>query len=325
MSDSHDSGRPVQPPLFDVAASGNFAPELGVIGPLRADSQLPVARYWFRRYLEEQQRPINTIKSYGYDLAKFEQCVGLKRVEQITRRDVAKFLGESNTRSTKKRRLTTLGSFFRWLVEVERVISTDPTDEFYPDQIALKSPKPLHPDEQRDFLEAARDDSPRAALMCWLMLRLGLGRGELLDLERMDIDVAPDGSAEITIFPRRARMQNKERKLAASPEFGPLLAAYEEHYGIREDGKLFDMLPQSVNKLVERIARLAGITKKVTPQSLRDTYAVELAKAGADEDQLLAILGLADDSRNRISVQRYLKLGGPPVNTAVGSQSSDDA
>lgn len=322
MSDSYDSGRPVQPPLFDVAESGRFEPEIGVIGPLRADSQLPVARYWFRRYLEEQQRPLNTIKSYGYDLAKFEQCIGLKRIEQITKRDVAKFLGESQKRSTKKRRLTTLGSFFRWLVEVERVITTDPTDDFYPDQIALKPPKPLHPDEQHAFLEAARADSPRSALMCWLMLRLGLGRGEMLDLERMDIDIAPDGSAAITIFPRRAQMRNKERKLAAPPEFGELLAAYEAQYGIREDGKLFDMLPQSVNKMVERIARLAGIpkSKKVTPQTLRDTYAVGLAREGADEDQLLAILGLADDSRNRMSVQRYIKLGGPAVNQGTGTR-----
>ncbi len=315
MSDRDRSGRPVQPPLFDVDAVGEYGAEIGVVGPLRPDSQLPVARYWFRQHLQNENRPVNTIKSYGYDLARFEQSIGLKPIMAISKRDVATFLGESNTRSTKKRRLTSLGSFFKWLVEDERILTEDPTDSFYPDQIALKNPRPLHPDEQQRFLDAALDDSSRSGLMCWMMLRLGLGRGELLDLEPVDIELEAGGSAKITIFPRRSQMRNKERKLAAPPEFGSMLEKYRAEFETTE--KLFEMLPQSVNKMVERIASQAGITKKVTPQSLRDTYAVELAKEGADEDALLTILGLADDSRNRMSVQRYLKLGGPPVNTGL--------
>jgi integrase/recombinase XerD len=72
-------------------------------------------------------------------------------------------------------------------------------------------------------------------------------------------------------------------------------------------------MPQSVNKLVDRVALAAKISKRVTPQSLRDTYAVEQAKLGATETKLLQILGLAPDSRNRRSVQRYTKLASPPV------------
>lgn len=318
MSDYQNSDRPQQPPLFDVTDAGHFEPEIGAIGPLRPDSQLPVARYWFREHLIEEQRPENTLKSYVYDLSLLERTIGLKRIDEITKRDIAKFLGEANTRSTKKRRLTSVSQFFGWLVNEKQVLSSDPTKDFYPDQIALKTPKPLHPEEQEAFLKAAQDDSPRAALMCWMMLRLGLGRSELLDLEPMDIELQPGGGAEITIFPRTTRMRNKERKLQALPEFGTLLASYME---TREDTqKLFDILPQSVNKMVDRIAARAGISKKVTPQTLRDTYAVELAKDGADEEQLLLILGLADDVRNRMSVQRYIKLGGPAVNSGLTSR-----
>lgn len=318
MSDSQGSGRPIQPPLFDVKDGGHFEPEIGEIGPLRSDSQLPVARYWFRRHLIDQQRPENTVKSYVYDLSLFERQVGLKRIGEITKRDVARFLGDANTRSTKKRRLTSISQFFDWLVKEKEVLKSDPSDSFYPDQIALKTPKPLHPEEQEAFLEAARADSPRTGLMCWMMLRLGLGRSELLDLERMDIDLRPDGSAEITVFPRTTRMRNKERKLFASSEFGELLEDYEAEKD--ESDKLFTILQQSVNKMVDRVAARAGIRKRVTPQTLRDTFAIELAKDGADEEQLLAILGLADDARNRMSVQRYLKLGGPPVNSELASR-----
>ena len=318
MSDSHSSDRPLQPPLFDVADGGRFEPELGVIGPLRPDSQLPVARYWFRQHLIDEGRPVNTLKSYAYDLALLERSLGLKRINQITQRDIASFLGDANTRSTKKRRLTSVSQFFSWLVKEQQVLQRDPTEEFYPDQIALKTPRPLHPDEQADLLAAAADDSPRAALMCWMLLRLGLGRSELLDLEPMDIELHRDGGAEVTIFPRTTRMRNKERKLLAATEFGKLLTAYEE--GREESQKLFDILPQSVNKMVDRVAARAGIRKKVTPQTLRDTFAVELAKDGASEEQLLTILGLADDARNRMSVQRYLKLGGPAINSGLASR-----
>ncbi len=76
---------------------------------------------------------------------------------------------------------------------------------------------------------------------------------------------------------------------------------------------LFPYGPQAVNGMVERVRQAAGIRKDVTPQTLRHTYAVEKAKQGADEVQLLALLGLADDPRNRASVGRYIKLAAPPL------------
>jgi integrase/recombinase XerD len=61
------------------------------------------------------------------------------------------------------------------------------------------------------------------------------------------------------------------------------------------------------------VRQAAAIEKEVTPQTLRHTFAVDRANAGASEEDLLALLGLADDARNRASVQRYLKLAAPPL------------
>jgi integrase/recombinase XerD len=107
------------------------------------------------------------------------------------------------------------------------------------------------------------------------------------------------------------RSQKKERKLGANLELTEAFQAYIAEF--EPVSRMFNLLPQSVNKMVDRVAEEAGITKRVTPQSLRDTFAVEQAKAGADEKKLLLILGLAPDSRNRKSVQRYIKLAAPPV------------
>jgi integrase/recombinase XerD len=61
------------------------------------------------------------------------------------------------------------------------------------------------------------------------------------------------------------------------------------------------------------VREAAGLQKEVTPQTLRHTFAVDRALAGATEEDLLAVLGLANDARNRASVQRYLKLAEPPL------------
>ena len=79
-------------------------------------------------------------------------------------------------------------------------------------------------------------------------------------------------------------------------------------------GMLFPVGPQAVNGMVDRVRRAAGIGKDdVTPQTLRTTFAVERARAGADQQQLLALLGLVNDPRNRASVDRYSRWRqGPP-------------
>ena len=52
-------------------------------------------------------------------------------------------------------------------------------------------------------------------------------------------------------------------------------------------------------------------------------HIVDQALAGADQKHLLALLGLADDPRNRASVNRYLRLAEPPVNAKDDEASTD--
>jgi integrase/recombinase XerD len=313
--DGAEQAGPSQPPLFEVTGRGSYTPLISGVGPLQPTSALPVARYWYRRRLEQSQHPRNTIESYLYDLAIFEQIVGLKPIEEITARDVARYLGDCNTRSTRKRRLTSVSGLFRWLVGQAKVLESDPTESFYPDHIPLKTPRPLFEAEQLALLDAARADSTRSAALIWLLLRLGLSRGEALALRPDHVDFADPERPVVYIFYDNPRWRGKERKLEADAEFAALYAAYVAEQPPGE--RLFELLPQSVNKLTERVARAAGLAKHVSPQTLRDTYAVEQARAGADEAQLLALLGLADDPRNRISVRRYLKLAAPPVNVTT--------
>jgi integrase/recombinase XerD len=300
-----------QPPLFEITNDGRLKPGIGMMAELTTTASLEVARWWFRRALEINGHPPNTVESYCYDLSLLQHYIGPKAINRITVRDIAHFLDLSNTRSTRKRRLTSLGSFFDFLVKKTKVLTVDPSDGFYPEHIPLKTPKPLFENEQEALLSAAAEENPRTHVMIGLMLRLGVSRSELLAIKRDHIDLTDATRPVVYIFYENPRWRGKERKLAGYPEFTAAYQAFLAEYDPAD--VLFEMLPQSVNKLVERVARAAGLTKHVTPQLLRDTYAVNQARLGADENKLLALLGLADDPRNRLSVQRYLKLGAPAL------------
>ena len=303
--------KPVQPPLFTLTARGELTEPVADIPALTARSSLDVARWWFRRHLEQQRRPINTIDSYMYDLALFQQGIGNKSLDKINTTDVANFLGHANNKSTRKRRLTSLQGLYRYLVDKEKVLGKNLADNFFPDYIPLKTPQTLFPQEQEALLDAARAENSRTYLITWLLLKLGLTRTELLNLKVDHVDLSNPTQPLVYVYYDEVRWQPKERKLAADAEFADAFRAYLDEYS--PVSRMFNLLPQSVNKMVDRIAEEAGINKRVTPQSLRDTFAVEQAKAGADEKKLLQILGLAPDSRNRKSVERYIKLAAPPI------------
>jgi integrase/recombinase XerD len=313
VADIPTTPQPEQPALFSVDANGKLTPGVALMRELTPNATLTLARYWFRRYLEQSGHPKNTIESYSYDLALFEERIGPKPVTQISARDVAAFLGDSSTRSTRKRRLTSLNTFFKFLIAQCKLIEEkeNPAAGFYPEHIPLKTPQPLFADEQARFLTAAEAENPRSALIAHLLLRLGITRGELLLLRPEHIDLSDPEQPVLYIFYDQPRYRGKERKLAADAAFADIFTAYLAAYEPRE--RLIPLPPQSINKIVERIAADAEINKKVTPQSLRDTWAVERAREGNDAAKLIGLLGLAEDSRNKMSVERYIKLAAPAL------------
>jgi site-specific recombinase XerD len=302
---------PDQLPLFVPGAGGAFAPALGGLPPLSPQSSLDLARAWYRRELEQAGRPANTIESYCYDLVVLEKLVGPKPIAAITQTDIARLLGDANGRATRKRRLTSARRFFRFLIDDARVLRADPTEGHYPHTIPLRSPVPLFAAEQEALLAAAAEDEPWSLPAIWLMLRLGLTRSELLALRREHIDLADPAGPVVYVFYDDPSKRGKERKLATSDAFAAMYAAYLETRAPLD--LLFPVGPQAVNGMVDRVRAAAGIQKEVTPQTLRHSFAVDRATAGATEEDLLAILGLANDPRNRASVQRYLKLAAPPL------------
>lgn len=315
--------RPDQLPLFEYLPESPHEATIPTnLSELTAGSSLPLARSWYRHTLERSKRPWNTIESYSYDLTVLENLIGPKPLNRITNGDIAKYLGEASSKTTRKRRLTSARRFFRYLIEDAKVLKFDPTEGYYPHAIQLRLPVPLFASEQKALMEAARVDEPWSAAAIWLMMRLGLTRSELLALKRDHIDRTDPHEPVVYIFYDDVTKQSKERKLAANSEFSELYNAFLEERNPAD--ALFPVGRQAVNGMVDRVRRAAGITKDVTPNTLRHTYAVEAARGGADVQQLLTLLGLADDPRNRGSVARYIRLAEPALGSGEEVQEDNN-
>jgi integrase/recombinase XerD len=285
------------------------------LAELRQSSSLTLARSWYKHDLERQRRPRNTIDSYSYDLMVLENLIGPKPLNRISNSDIARYLGEASSKTTRKRRLTSARRFFHYLINEVKVLKFDPTDGFYPHRIPQGTPRPLFESEQEAMLAAARADEAWSGVAVWLMMRLGLTRSELLALQRDHIDRTDPERPIVHIYYDDVAKQSKERKLAADSEFSTMYDAFLEARD--PSGVLFPVGRQAVNGMVERVRRAAGIQKDVTPTTLRHTFAIAQARKGANEDQLLALLGLADDPRNRATVRGYIAHAAPPLNADI--------
>ena len=312
---------PVQLSLFDIESPGLGHKQRRNKLDKRSitpESDLQTARFWFKVHLESSGHPKNTVYAYTNDLAVLIDTIGNKTLRQINEKDIGAYLSSAHKKSTRKRRLTSLREFYAYLIHNLRLQIDDPTTPFYPERVNLKTPVPLFPEEQKRLLATAGNLGDKYFLMVYLMLKLGLTRTELLALKKQHVDVSDPSEPIIYINYGDPRWRHKDRVLKADKEFSETYIQYRDTI---ESDTLFPIIPQSVNAILHRIAKIAEIDKQVTPQLLRDTFGVEQAKSGKTEEELLAILGLADDPRNRDSVRRYIRLANPVGE--VGDISSD--
>lgn len=286
------------------------APEARIVHaeetPVTPFTPLSVARMWFRQFLEDADRPANTVESYTYDLVVLEHRLTDKPIHRITETDIALYLADSASKVTRKRRLTSAKAFFRYLTEDLKVLKADPTDTFAPHPLELHPPRILIHDEAQALMEAALADEPWSAPAIWLMLHLGVGRTELLALRRDHVDRTAIPGPEVLIAYDTPGKRAKQRTLVANEDFAAIIATYLDEKQPRDI--LFPFGPQAVNGMVERVAAAARIERKITPQLLRQTAAVAYARQDTSVNGMLTFLGLANDARNRETVRMYLDM-----------------
>ena len=263
----------------------------------------------FLRHLSvERNASAHTLRSYRVDLTDFERFLSGRGVAGLAATDarlVRAWLAALHTRGLAPasigRKLAALRSCCRFLVR-RGVLEHNPARE-------VRGPRPprrlvtfLPIDEAADLVEGravggAARGRDRAILE--VLYASGLRVSELsgLDVDALDraertVRVFGKGRKERIVPYGEAAARALERWLAVRGErSGPLFTnARGRRLGVR-----------SIHTIVRRSARTAGITRRVSPHTLRHTFATHLLDRGADLRMIQELLG-----HSRLSTtQRY--------------------
>jgi len=313
-------------PADSLAPEGRTTPQPPVIG-LRA----AVAEY--KEYLVALNRSKHTRESFALDLKLLLIHLGDAQVATVGTRELNSFISairtqRHNSATSVRRKVATLKGFFSYLHR-ERIIPNDPSLTLIYPEIYPALPEFLEHTQVEALLAAAAEHDAWLALLT-LMLETGLKRDEVVALGRMDVYLPADAAAESYLVVRETEQAKRlrSRRLELGAEAAALLRAFVAGEPLRE--RFFDFSPRGVNFIVETCGKRAGIATRgprLTPQILRETFAVRqmrsfvtqearLRTAGLEEEtlvvlieahdlQLLRLLGLHEEPE---SAKKYRKL-----------------
>ncbi len=148
----------------------------------------------FVSYLKERNLSPHTIKVYNSNLIEFWEFIGRKEssVKAIKREEIRTFLfsltEKNNQPITRRAKLTTLRSFFRYL-EDENIIKYNPTKNLPSPRVAMKEPIYLSEGEIRKLLQTVqKDKNKRGEVAIRILVETGFRLSELTNLSVGDID-----------------------------------------------------------------------------------------------------------------------------------------
>jgi integrase/recombinase XerD len=277
----------------------------------------------FLSYLElERGLSRNTLNAYRTDLLQYGEYLAAHDRDALDVRpaDVADFLAELATgegrpacsAATIHRKAACLRSFYKHLRRDE-LIGDDPTAALSAPRRAKKLPQVLNYAEVQQLLAAPRGDEPttlRDRALLEAMYACGLRASETIGLELSDIDLR-EGLL-------RARGKGSKERLvplgrqAIAAIAGYLRGGRPKLVGDRHEPKLFvnfrggPLTRQGLYKIVQRHAREAGLSGRMSPHTLRHSFATHLLAGGCDLRAVQEMLGHADIS----TTQMYTHLSG---------------
>jgi integrase/recombinase XerD len=264
----------------------------------------------FLAYLEfERGLSRNTLEAYRSDLLQFGRFLdkrGLQALE-ISPVELDDFLAElagsaggAASPATIHRKAACLRSFYRHLRR-DGLLDTDPTASIAAPRRGRKLPQVLSRGEVDSLLRQPRGTAPtelRDRALLELMYACGLRASEAIGLEVTDVDLEEGmlrargkGSKERIVPVGQAAVDAARRYLERGR---PALvqAGVESHLFVNfRGGKL---TRQGLYKIVRRHAVGAGLEDRMSPHTLRHTFATHLLAGGCDLRAVQEMLGHAD-------------------------------
>lgn len=255
----------------------------------------------------ERRLSPHTVRAYAGDLRRFAEFLGGEQElldGRVDRSALRRFLGELHARGYRKtsiaRTLACLRTFYEYYLRSER-IEVNPVRPIPTPRLERKLPRFLEEEEVRRLLEEGSAGGDFGTLRNRALLEVLYGGGlrvsEAVGLEVGDVDLS-EGTARVRGKGGKERLtplgSAAARALAAYlPERDARLVevgrAGEAALFINRNGSRLNV--RSVRRILERRTAETGIRTRVTPHTLRHSFATHLLNRGADLRSVQELLG----------------------------------
>lgn len=254
-----------------------------------------------------------TLSAYRHDLDKLFGFLeeggheGPEGVQPNDMRDFVFYLKDSGLAPSSIRRvLSALRSYFAFLLD-EGVLESDPSERLESPRVWQRLPSALSVEEVLSLLEAPDEGHThfwRDRAVLELLYATGMRVSELVDLKIGDLDldqgvcaVFGKGSKERLVpfgTPARGTMERYLREVRPRLDTGK----GANRVFLNHRGRPLSRV--AIWNLVKTNAEKAGIVGKVSPHTLRHSFATHLLEGGADLAAVQELLGHADISTTQI-------------------------
>jgi len=254
-----------------------------------------------------------TLESYSRDLLRFADFMEQNGHSEVSADDTPLLLkhliqlrSEGLGARSRARHLVALRGFYRFLVQ-EKLLALDPAKLLDLPKTTLKLPDVLGVAEVQRLLNSPDTRTPqgiRDSAMLEVLYAAGLRVSELVRLKIQDVHL---DAGFVRVFGKGS----KERIVPIGQYARQKILFYLEHARgrlVRDHASPYlflaragrPMTRQGFWKLLRQHASKAGLLKKVTPHSLRHSFASHLLEGGADLRAVQLMLGHADISTTQI-------------------------
>lgn len=263
----------------------------------------------FINYLNvEKNSSEHTLKNYAIDLRVFNAFLGDKDISSVDHLALRRFLADMRAKNYSKRtvarHLASLRTFFKFLFR-EGLIKTNPATAIITPKLDKKLPNILDVGKIDRLMQAPDDRSItglRDRAMFETLYSTGARVSELVGLDSDDVDHI---SGVVKLF-------GKGRKERIVPVGEQALKVIRQYVKSKAGQKVKDrnaiflnkaggrLTDRSVRRILDKHIRAASIEMKVSPHSLRHSFATHLLDRGADLRSVQELLGHMNLSTTQI-------------------------
>ena len=280
----------------------------------------------FLEHLEiERNRSQKTVENYNFYLSRFLDWLGKDATaKDITGESVRKFRlwlnrftdshGEELKKNTQNYHLIALRSFLKYLAKKD--ITTLASEKIELMKMPDREVSFLDSDDITRILQAPIKNISKKSLdkengagqtlllayrdkaILELLFSTGLRVSELSNLEKEDINLKRDeftvlgkgGKSRVVFLSDEAKTWLQKYLDTRKDMNTYMFISHDKRFGKQKDHDE-PLTPRSIQRIVQKHALEAGITKKVTPHTMRHSYATDLLQNGADIRSVQSMLG----------------------------------